>query len=107
MWKKQRQLIDNPSAKYLAVRRVTQNNRGKNTGGVDGTRAYTPVQRMQMVQSLDIDGKADTVKRVFIPKSTPGEMRSLGIPTIKDRAKQAVNLLALEPQWQAQFEADN
>lgn len=84
------------SAKALAVRRVTEN-RGKNTPGVDGATWSTPAAKSQAIVSLKRHGyKPSPLRRVYIPKSN-GKMRSLGIPTMKDRATQALHLLALEP----------
>ena len=103
--KLQKILINLLEAKLLAVRKVTQDNRGKKTAGVDGITFLTPVQRIKLAYRLKIDGKSDRIRRVSIPK--PGksnELRHLGIPTIKDRAKQALALIALEPEWEAKFE---
>ncbi len=84
------------SAKALAVRRVTEN-RGKNTPGVDGATWSTPAAKSQAIVSLKRHGyKPSPLRRVYIPKSN-GKMRPLGIPTMKDRAMQALHLLALEP----------
>jgi RNA-directed DNA polymerase len=104
----QRNLIDLPEAKRWAVstRRVTQDNLGKKTSGVDGKKNLTPKAREEMVQSLQMDGKADAIRRVEIP-SRNGETRTLGIPTMRDRAKQYLALLALEPQFEAIFEPNS
>lgn len=84
------------SAKALAVRRVTEN-QGKNTPGVDGETWSTPEAKAKAVVSLKRRGyKPSPLRRVYIPKSN-GKMRPLGIPTMKDRAMQALHLLALEP----------
>jgi RNA-directed DNA polymerase len=92
----QRLLTHSFSGKALAVRRVTEN-QGKNTPGVDGETWNTPQHKTQAVHSLRRRGyKPRPLKRVYIPKSN-GKMRPLGIPTIKDRAMQALYLLALEP----------
>jgi RNA-directed DNA polymerase len=107
LWETQKRLTYLSCAKLLAVRRVTQDNRGKNTAGTDGAKTLTPVQRMELAQTLELDGSADSIRRVLIPKSTSGELRPLGIPTIRDRAKQALALMALEPQWEAQFEPNS
>ena len=84
------------SAKALAVKRVTEN-QGKRTAGVDGVTWNTPEAKLTAVLSLKRGGyKPSPLKRVYIPKSN-GKQRPLGIPTMKDRAMQALYLHALEP----------
>lgn len=84
------------SGKLLAVKRVTENS-GKRTAGVDKVTWETPEKKITAVHSLKSRGyKPLPLKRVYIPKSN-GKMRPLGIPTIKDRAMQALYLLALDP----------
>jgi RNA-directed DNA polymerase len=83
-------------AKLLAVKRVT-GNKGKNTPGVDGIVWSKPTDKWNAALSLTRKGyKVCPLRRVYIPKSN-GKMRPLGIPTIKDRAMQALYLLALDP----------
>ena len=103
----QRLLMSSRSAKLLAVRKVTQDNRGKGTAGVDGVKALTPPQRLKLAHSLRIGHKARAVRRVWIPKPETDEQRPLGIPTIHDRALQTLVKLALEPEWEARFEANS
>lgn len=103
----QRVLTGLLEAKLLAVRRVTQDNQGKKTAGVDGVKLLSPSKRWELAKSLEIDGKSDKVKRVWIPKNNSPELRPLGIPTMRDRAKQALALLALEPEWEAKFEPNS
>jgi RNA-directed DNA polymerase len=84
------------SGKAFAVRRVTEN-RGKKTPGVDGRTWATPKAKSQAMLSLKRHRyRPLPLKRVYIPKAN-GKMRPLGIPTMKDRAMQALFLLALEP----------
>ena len=78
----QRLLHRSWSARCLAVRKVTQDNRGKRTAGVDGVALPTPEQRLRLVEDLrDLSRKAAPVRRVYIPK-TNGEMPPLGIPLV-------------------------
>lgn len=83
-------------AKLLAIKRVTQN-RGNKTAGVDNVIWQTPNQKLGAVSQLSRRGyNALPLRRVYIPKKN-GKLRPLSIPTMKDRAMQAVHLLALEP----------
>ena len=102
--KLQKTLMRSWSAQCLAVRKVTQDNKGKNTAGVDRVKSLTPEQRLNLAKNLKIDHKANALRRVYIPKPGRDEKRPLGIPTIRDRAKQALAKLALEPEWEAKFE---
>lgn len=84
------------TAKLLAVKRVTEN-AGKRTPGTDGIRWKTPGQKLQAAKSLIRKGyKALPLRRLYILKKN-GKKRPLGIPTMKDRAYQALHLLSLEP----------
>ena len=93
----QRLLTHSYSGKVLAVRRVTENN-GKKTPGVDQEIWDTPEKKIQAVHALKRRGyQSQPLRRVYIPKSDGKTMRPLGIPTMKDRAQQALHLLALDP----------
>jgi RNA-directed DNA polymerase len=82
--------------KTIAVKRVTEN-QGKKTPGVDGETWDTPELKAKVVMSLRRRGyRPQPLRRVYIPKAN-GKKRPLGIPTMKDRAMQALHLLALEP----------
>lgn len=83
-------------AKLLAVKRVTEN-RGSRTAGVDNINWNKAEDKIQAALSLKRRGyRASPLKRIYIPKSN-GKRRPLGIPTMNDRAMQALHLLALEP----------
>ena len=98
-------LMTSRAAKCLAVRRVTQDNQGKRTAGVDGVRALTQPQRLRLAQELRLPRRAQPLRWIWIPKPGSHEQRGLGIPTIRDRAAQALVKLAMEPEWEARFEA--
>src|SRR5271168_1990128 len=92
----QRLLTHSFCGKALAVKRVTEN-QGRRTPGVDSESWTSPAARLRAIRSLQRRGyKPLPLRRVYIPKSN-GKMRPLGIPTMKDRAMQALYLLALEP----------
>jgi RNA-directed DNA polymerase len=91
-------------AKLLAVRQVTQLNRGKKTAGIDGVKSLTPKQRLELARDLKLNEKAFPVRRVWIPKPGRTEKRPLGIPTVEDRARQALVKMAMEPYWESLFE---
>lgn len=78
--KLQKLLLANRAAKLLAVRRVTQDNGGKNTAGVDGVKSLHPHARLVLAASLRLSDEADPVRRVRIPKPGSDELRPLGIP---------------------------
>jgi RNA-directed DNA polymerase len=89
-------LTHSVSAKLLAVRRVTEND-GKNTPGVDKEIWDSPRKKRAGAQSLVIRGyQPAPLRRIYIPKAN-GKLRPLGIPTMRDRAMQALFLMALDP----------
>ena len=73
--KLQRLLLKSWYAKLLATRRVTQDNRGRKTAGVDGVKSLTPPRRLRLAQTLSLSPKAQPVRRVWIPKSGTSEDR--------------------------------
>lgn len=84
-------------AKALAVKRVVTND-GRKTPGVDGVLWNTPAKKMKAVLSLTDKGyRARPLRRVYIEKKDKKKKRPLGIPTMYDRAMQALYALALEP----------
>jgi len=110
-WKRvhslQRLLLHSWSTRCLAVRRVTQENRGKRTPGVDGVASLTPSERLALARRLGniTNWRVAPIRRTYIPKpNNPSEKRGLGIPVMNDRALQALVKLALEPEGEAQFE---
>lgn len=100
-------LINSLDAKYLSVRLVTTLNKGRRTPGVDKKRITNDRQKEILAKKLKLDGKALPIRRVWIPKPGKSEKRPLGIPSIKDRAKQALAKYALEPEWEAKFEPNS
>lgn len=89
----QKMLLNSYSAKLLAVRRVTQDERGKKKAFVDDVKSLDADARLKLASQLELDGKT-TIK-------------PLGIPTMEDRAKQALAKMALEPEWEAKFEPNS
>src|SRR6266849_2865332 len=109
--KLQKLLMKSEAARLLAVRRVTQENQGKKTAGVDGVKSVRPKERLLMARHIHPTYwkhiKAQPVRRVWIPKPGKSEKRPLGIPTVFERARQCLAKLALEPEWEARFEPNS
>ena len=109
--KLQKLLMKSEAARLLAVRRVTQDNQGKKTAGMDGVKSVKPKERLVMASHIHPkhwkEQKPKPVRRVWIPKPGKAEQRPLGIPPMLERSKQALVKMALEPEWEAKFEPNS
>ena len=101
----QKLVLKSTSASLLAIRQVTQLNKGRKTAGIDGKKALTFKERFELYNKLSLvnDWKHQGLREVPIPKKN-GKTRILKVPTITDRVMQNVVKNALEPCWEAQFE---
>lgn len=104
----QQRLMESEAARLLAVRRVAEENQGKNTAGVDGIKSLTAKERLEMASAIHPRNwnrqPPRPVRRVLIPKQGAAELRPLAILSMIDRCKQALVKLALEPEWETRFE---
>lgn len=101
-YEEQRKLLETFAARACAVRKVVTNSGGK-TAGVDNTTwncpedYYKAVERLKQIVLQPRRYRAQPLRRVMIPKNKKGDMRPLGIPTIEDRAVQALYHLVVDP----------
>jgi RNA-directed DNA polymerase len=102
--KLQKLLMKSWYARLRAGRRMTQDNTGKRTAGIDGVKSLTPEKRFALVHAISLDGKATPLRRTGIPKRGSADAkRPLGIPTQHNRAQQTLVRQALEPEWEAKL----
>ena len=98
-------MLSSYQARMLAIRQVTQLNRGNKTAGIDGKLALTNDQRFTLEKKLRQEASRwqhQALRQTQIPKSD-GTMRTLKIPTISDRAWQCLIKMILEPAHEAHF----
>jgi len=100
-------LVNSKAALLLAIRRVTQINKGKRTSGIDGYRALNDKKRVELFDvmkcmNIELHNPKPAYRRYIRKKN--GKLRSLGIPVIKDRIYQEIVRMVLEPQVEVNFE---
>nr|YP_009184844.1 putative reverse transcriptase, intron maturase and HNH homing endonuclease [Jenufa perforata]ALO62920.1 putative reverse transcriptase, intron maturase and HNH homing endonuclease [Jenufa perforata] len=96
-------LINNSGAKMLAIHQVTTLNKENK----DKQIITKPEKKIELAKQLSIDGCSQPIRKVWIPKPIKEERKQAQIPIIRDRAKQALVKLALEPEWEAVFEPNS
>lgn len=106
VFKLQKLLVKSASAKCLAIRKVTQDNCDKNLSRTDSNSNYSKKEKFNLSQNLSIDGKSSRVYRLEIPVVNR-RLRTVKILALEDKAKQTLAVMALSPQWEAQFEPNS
>ncbi|MEA5626206.1 group II intron reverse transcriptase, partial [Nostoc sp. UHCC 0251] len=103
----QKLILKSTSARFLAIRQVSQLNAGKKTAGIDGKKSLSFEERFNLEELLKMNSgnwKHQGLREIPIPKKD-GTTRMLKIPTIADRAWQCLAKYALEPAHEGTFHA--
>ncbi len=103
----QKLILKSTSARFLAIRQVSQLNAGKKTAGIDGKKSLSFEERFNLEESLKMNSgnwKHKGLREIPIPKKD-GTTRMLKIPTIADRSWQCLAKYALEAAHEATFHA--
>ncbi|MEH2380495.1 MAG: reverse transcriptase domain-containing protein [Nostoc sp.] len=103
----QKLILKSTSARFLAIRQVSQLNAGKKTAGIDGKKSLSFEERFNLEELLKMNSgnwKHQGLREIPIPKKD-GTTRMLKIPTIADRAWQCLAKYALEAAHEATFHA--
>ena len=103
----QKLIINSLDAKLVAVKRVTAFNKNETTLGLEKKVFITDLQKEKLVKRLRLDGKISSTLRLYNDKSGKIKKWSVDFVTVKDQAKQVLCLLALEPEWEANFETNS
>lgn len=103
----QKTVLRSIDAKLYSVKRVCQGNKGRKAAGVGRVTDLCAQEKLNLALGLKLTGNARPMRRVYSPKPGKTEKRPLGIPIIKDRALQQLVRIALEPEWEARFEANS
>ncbi|MEM1394802.1 MAG: reverse transcriptase domain-containing protein [Cyanobacteria bacterium P01_H01_bin.150] len=104
----QKLILKSTSAKLLAIRQITQLNKGKKTAGIDGVKSLNFLQRFQVLFQLIDVRKWEPQELLRIPiRKKNGKARILSVPTIIDRIWQCLIKFALEPAHEATFHANS
>jgi retron-type reverse transcriptase len=91
-------LLKSSEAKLLSIRRITQDNQSKIIPGADGITLLTTNERLKLgKKKIILDGRSSKLRKVEVLKKD-GTVQYLTIPTIYDRIRQYLFLLAVEPE---------
>lgn len=102
----QKVLVGQTSSKFIAVKRISQDFYEKRTEEIENINSLVTDELFDIVDELKIDGKANSICRIYISKQEK-KQRTAVISEMKDRAKQALLLMALEPEWKARFDLNS
>lgn len=103
----QKRLLNSLDAKLIAVNHATTIKKGKYIRSNNKQVFITDLQKEKLVKGLRLEGKKKSNRGIHIDKSGKIEKTTPSIKKIRDKAKQALCLLVLEPEWEARFEVNS